>query len=195
MIWKRSPVVNRRFYYWVDIPGMYRENLPKTKDEFESKLVDLARVVRVVAGGRRFSFRVVMVVGNRAGKVGVGVAKGADVSSAVEKATKLAKKDLIVVPITEGGTILHQVEAKYGASRILLKPLLGSRGIVAGGAVRAVCDFAGIKNISSKVISRSGNKLNNARATILALQRLKPKRETDAKLKDDRETDAKKEKV
>ncbi|PIQ91859.1 MAG: 30S ribosomal protein S5 [Parcubacteria group bacterium CG11_big_fil_rev_8_21_14_0_20_39_14] len=152
---------------------MPKENLQKTKDEFDSKLVDLARVVRVVAGGRRFSFRAVMVVGNRAGKVGVGAAKGADVSLAVEKATRLAKKNLITVPITEKGTIFHLVEAKYGASKILLKPLSGSRGIVAGGAVRAVCDLAGIKSISSKVISRSGNKLNNARATIKALRALK----------------------
>jgi len=148
------------------------------KSEFESKLVDLARVARVVAGGRRFSFRAVVVVGNRAGKVGVGVEKGANVTLAIEKATRIAKNNLINVFITENGSIAHQVEAKYGASRVLLKPLFGSRGIVAGGAVRAVCDFAGIKNVSSKIISRSRNKLNNARATILALQKLKAHKST-----------------
>ncbi len=169
---------------------MPRENLLKIKDEFESKLVDLARVVRVVAGGRRFSFRAVMVVGNRSGKVGVGVAKGADVTLAVGKATRMAKDNLIDIPVTGDGTIPHEVEAKYSASRILLKPLLGSRGIVAGGAVRAVCDLAGIRNITSKVLSRSRNKLNNAMATIAALQKLKS-RKIDAKLKENRETDAK----
>ncbi len=147
----------------------------RQKDEFESKLIDLSRVSRVVAGGRRFSFRAVIVVGNRAGKVGVGIAKGLDVTSAVDKATRSAKKSMITIPINESGTIKHEVESKYCASRILLKPLLGSRGIIAGGAVRAVCDFAGIKNISSKVISRSGNKLNNAMATILALRELTKK--------------------
>jgi len=152
---------------------MRREERPK--DEFESKLIELSRVARVVAGGRRFSFRAVVVVGNRTGKVGVGIAKGLDVTSAVDKATRSAKKTLIEVPLNQSGTIEHEVEAKYCASRVLLKPLLGNRGIVAGGAVRAVCDFAGIKNISSKVISRSGNKLNNAMATILALKDLKKK--------------------
>lgn len=147
----------------------------RQKDEFESKLIELSRVARVMAGGRRFSFRAVIVVGNRTGKVGVGVAKGSDVTSAVDKATRSAKKSMIEIPLNESGTIPHEVEAKYCASRILLKPLFGSRGIVAGGAVRAVCDFAGIRNISSKILSRSGNKLNNAMATILALKELKKK--------------------
>lgn len=152
---------------------MRREEKPK--DGFESKLIELARVARTTAGGRRFSFRAVVVVGNRTGKVGVGISKGLDVTSAIDKATRSAKKTLIEVPLNQSGTIAHEVEAKYCASRILLKPLFGSRGIVAGGAVRAICDFAGIKNISSKVISRSGNKLNNAMATILALKELKKK--------------------
>ncbi len=163
------------------------------KQEFESKLLDLARVARVVAGGRRFSFRAIIVAGNRMGKVGVGVAKGVDVALAIEKATRLAKKNLISVPITKYGTIPHRVEAKFCASRILLNPLLGSRGIVAGGAVRVVCDLAGIKNISSKVISRSGNKLNNARATILALGKLKQKPETESKSKEINKVEAKNE--
>ncbi len=164
---------------------------PRVKEEFDSKLLDLARVARVVAGGRRFSFRAVIVVGNRTGKVGVGVAKGVDVTLAVEKAKRLAKKNLITVLITREGTIPHQVEAKFGASKILLKPLLGSRGIVAGGAVRAICDLAGIRNISSKVISRSRNKLNNARATILALKQLKPKKESEQKPKNESKAEVK----
>jgi len=144
----------------------------KKKEEFESKLLDLARVVRVAAGGRRFRFRAVMVIGNKEGKVGVGVAKGLDVAQAVEKATRSAKKNLIQVSIIKD-SIPHQVEAKFGASKVLLKPQRKGRGLVAGGTVRVICNLAGIKNISSKILGRTGNKLNNARATIKALQKLK----------------------
>jgi small subunit ribosomal protein S5 len=142
------------------------------KIEYEQKLLDVARVVRVVAGGRRFSFRAVVVVGNRKGEVGVGVGKGQDVSIAVEKAAIDAKKHLIKIPLIEG-TIPHQVEAKFGSAKVLLKPGLKGRGIVAGGAVRIICDLAGIENISGKILGKTKNKLNNARATIEALQKLK----------------------
>lgn len=150
---------------------MNKEKFEK-KEEFESKLLDLARVVRVAAGGRRFRFRAVMVIGNKEGKVGVGVAKGLDVAQAVEKATRSAKKNLIQVSIVKD-SIPHQVEAKFGASKVLLKPQRKGRGLVAGGTVRVICNLAGIKNISSKILGRTGNKLNNARATIKALQKLK----------------------
>lgn len=145
---------------------------PEKRDEFESKLLDLARVVRMTAGGRRFRFRAVVIVGNKMRKVGLGVAKGKDVAQAIEKATRLAKKNMIVVP-TVNETISHQVEAKFGAAKILLKPQRKGRGLVAGGTVRVICTLAGIKNISSKIIGRTGNKLNNARATIQALKELK----------------------
>ncbi len=151
---------------------MQREKIQKTKDEFDSKLLDLARVTRMTAGGRRFRFRAVMVIGNKTGKVGVGVAKGSDVAQAVEKATRLAKKSLIEVPIVKG-TISHQVEAKFGAARVLLKPQMKGRGVIAGGTVRVVCNLVGIKNITSKILGRTNNKLNNARATIKALKSLK----------------------
>lgn len=144
----------------------------KEKDEFESKLLDLARVTRVTAGGRHFRFRAVMVVGNKAGKIGVGVAKGLDVAQAVEKATKFAKKNIIEIPILED-TIPHEVYAKHSSAKVLIKPQKRGRGLVAGGTVRVICSLAGIKNISSKVLGRTGNKLNNARATIKALQQLK----------------------
>ncbi|XOB41603.1 MAG: ribosomal protein S5 [Candidatus Nealsonbacteria bacterium] len=144
------------------------------KEEFESKLLDLARVVRVAAGGRRFRFRAVMVIGNKEGKVGVGVAKGADVAQGVEKATRMAKKNLIEVPIIND-SIPHQVEAKFGPAKVLLRPQRKGRGLVAGGTVRVICNLAGIKNISSKILGRTSNKLNNARATIKALQKLKIK--------------------
>jgi len=142
------------------------------RDEFESKLLDLARVTRVAAGGRRFRFRAVMVAGNKAGKVGVGVAKGTDVVQAIEKATRMAKKNLITVPIVKD-TIPHEISAKFGPARILLRPQKKGRGLVAGGTVRVICNLAGIKNVSSKILSKTGNKLNNAKATIEALKKLK----------------------
>jgi small subunit ribosomal protein S5 len=148
----------------------------RVKDEFDSKLLDLARVTRVAAGGKRFRFRAVVVVGNKMRKVGIGLAKGLDVAQAVEKATRLAKKNLVEVPIVND-TIPHQVSSKYGAARILLKPQRKGRGLVAGGTVRVICSLAGIRNISSKVLGSTVNKLNNARATIDALKKLKVKEE------------------
>lgn len=143
----------------------------KEKDEFESKLLDLARVSHTRAGGKKLRFRAVIVSGNRAGKVGVGVATGFDVAQAVEKATRLSKKNLIIVPMKED-TIPHQVEAKFGPAEILLKPQRKGRGLVAGGTIRIICNLVGIKNVSSKMLGRTGNKLNNARATIKALNNL-----------------------
>jgi small subunit ribosomal protein S5 len=142
------------------------------REEFESKLLDLARVIHVRAGGKKLRFRAVVVTGNRAGKVGVGVATGLDVALALEKATFQSKKNMIEVPIIEE-TIPHEVYAKFSAARVILKPQRKGRGLVAGGTVRVICQLAGIKNISSKLLGRTGNKLNNARATIEALKKLK----------------------
>jgi len=146
----------------------------KPKDEFESVVLDLARVTRVTKGGKQLRFRAVVVAGNKKGKIGVGVAKGRDVSLAVEKSTRLAKKNLIEVPMFQE-TIPHEVESKYGPARVLLRPQAKGRGLVAGGQVRVICHLAGIRNISSKLLSRSRNKLNIARATIMALKKLKIK--------------------
>ncbi len=142
------------------------------KREYEQKLLDVARVVRVVAGGRRFRFRVVVAIGDKKGKVGLGVAKGQDVSSAVEKAVNKAKKHLVKISLLKG-TIPHSVEARYGSAKVALKPGRPGRGVVAGGAVRVICNLAGIENISAKIIGRTSNKLNNAQATIKALKSLK----------------------
>lgn len=144
----------------------------ETKEEFESKLLDLTRVERMTGGGRRLRFRAIIVYGNKNGKVGVGVAKGMDVAQAVEKATRLAKKNLIEIPIIDG-TIPFEIEAKFGAARVLLRPQRKGRGLVAGGTVRVICSLVGIKDISSKIISKSRNKLNNARAVLLAFKKLK----------------------
>lgn len=154
-------------------PYKTREPVVKEKPEFEQKLLDVARTARMVAGGRRFSFRTVVIIGNKKGKVGVGVAKGANVSIAVEKAVKQAKKHLIIIPLTAEKTIPHQVQAKYSAARVLLKPAVRGRGIIAGGTIRVICLLGGIENITAKIIGRTNNKLNNARATIKALEELK----------------------
>ncbi len=148
------------------------KELKKEKEEIESKLLDLARVTKVTGGGKNLKFRAVIVAGDKKGKVGIGVAKGIDVSQAVEKATRLAKKNLKDVPIVQG-TIPHEVQAAYGPAVVLLKPQKKGRGLVAGGTVRVVCSLAGIQDISSKILSRTTNKLNNAKATMKALEMLK----------------------
>lgn len=156
---------------------MPKENTLKEiekKDTFESKLLDLTRVTRVRAGGKYLRFRALVVVGNRNGQVGIGINKGKDVAQAIEKATKVAKKNLINVPIVNE-TIPYEVKVKFGPAKILLRPQSKGRGLVAGGVVRTICALAGIKNISSKIISRSKNKLNNAQAVILALKQLRAK--------------------
>ncbi len=121
-----------------------------------------------MAGGKRMSFRATVVIGDRKGRVGVGTGKGADVSIAIAKGTKRAEKGFIRVPIVNG-TIPHRIEKKFGAAVIMLKPAPAGTGIRAGGAVRVVLELAGVPNAVGKIFG-SKNKLNNARATILALQ-------------------------
>jgi small subunit ribosomal protein S5 len=144
----------------------------KKEEKIESKLLELKRVSHTRAGGKKLRFRAVVVVGNKMGKVGVGVDSGLDVSQAIEKATYQAKKNMIEIPIVKD-TIPHEVYAKYGPAKILLKPQRKGRGLVAGGTVRIICILAGIKNISSKNLGRTSNKMNVARATIEALKKLK----------------------
>ena len=143
----------------------------KEEKEFESKLLDLARVTRVRAGGRTFRFRATVVLGNRNGKVGVGVSKGRDVSQAIEKATSKAKKHLIDIVI-KNETIPFDVKVKYQSARILLRPQKKGRGIIAGGVTRTICELAGIKNITAKLLSKTNNKINIAKATMKALEKL-----------------------
>ena len=145
----------------------------REKPEYDQKLIDLRRVARVMAGGRRFSFRASLVIGNRKGDVGFASAKGVDTALAIEKAFKQARKHMVRVPLTKEGTIPHEVRAKHAGSRLLLKPARQGRGIMAGGPVRVVCDLAGVRDITGKILSRSTNKLNNALVTMKALQQLK----------------------
>jgi small subunit ribosomal protein S5 len=135
-------------------------------------MLDIRRVTRVVAGGRRFSFSVTIVIGNGKGQVGVGIGKAGDTALAIEKATRNAKKHLITVPLTADLSIPHEVSAKYDASEVMLIPTPG-KGFKAGSATRAVLEFAGVKHVSAKILSRSKNQLNNARATIEALKKLR----------------------
>jgi small subunit ribosomal protein S5 len=151
-----------------------KRNVRREKPEFDQKLLDLARVTRVVKGGRRFRFRATLVIGNRKGKVGVGVAKGSDVSDAIQKAYNNAQKNMISVEMA-GTSIPHDVSMKLGSAKVLLKPATEGQGIIAGGAVRSVVDLAGIKDVVSKSLGAS-NKLNVARATVEALKTLKPAR-------------------
>jgi len=163
---------------------MARENRKfgrkREKSEFDQKLLDLARVTRVVKGGRRFRFRATLVIGNRKGKVGVGVGKGADVSDAINKAVNDAKKKMIIVSM-EKNSIPHDIQYKLGSAKIILKPAAPGRGVIAGGAVRAVVDLAGIKDIVSKSLGTS-NKLNVARAAIAALAALQNTRNRKARI-------------
>lgn len=170
----------------------------KPEQEFGQKLLDLARVARVTKGGRRFSFRATIVIGDKKGRVAVGVKKGKDVQFAVEKAFRSAKKSLINAPMTKEGTIPYDTYGKSGSSIVFLKPALEGRGIIAGGAVRTVCDLAGYKSIIGKIISRSGNKLNIARATIEAIKKVRVleksenKQQKEEKIKKDADSSIKK---
>jgi len=148
------------------------DEIKEKEEKIETKLLDLKRVSHTRAGGKKLRFRAVIVAGNKNGKVGVGVASGLDVSQAIEKATFQAKKKMIEVPIVNE-TIPHEVYAKFGPAKILLKPQRRGRGLVAGGTVRVICILAGIKNISSKNLGRTTNKMNVAQATIEALKKLK----------------------
>ena len=156
---------------------------PREKSEFDQKTLDIRRVTRVVAGGKRFRFRATVVLGDHKGRVGVGVDKGADTSEAIEKAARAAKKSLINVPI-KNGTIPHEIVGKFSSAIVLLRPAKEGHGIVAGGPVRVVVGLAGITSIVSKILGTTTNKLNNARATIEDLKELKsearnPKSETN----------------
>ncbi len=142
--------------------------------EFESEVLEINRVERMASGGRRLRFRALVIAGDKKGRVGAGLAKGTDVQQAIEKATKRAQREMIKIPITKEGTISHEVKAKYGAATVLLKPQSEGRGLVAGGTLRTICNMAGIENISGKLLGNTRNKLNNSRATLKALQQLKP---------------------
>lgn len=144
----------------------------RTRPEFDQKIISIRRVTRVMAGGRRFSFSVAMVVGDKKGKVGVGIGKAGDTQLAIDKAVRDAKKHMIVVPMNKDSHLPHDVHTKYASSEVMIMPAPG-RGLVAGSSVRTVLEMAGVKDVTAKIFSRSKNKLNNARAAVEALKLLK----------------------
>jgi small subunit ribosomal protein S5 len=152
--------------------GRRPEVAPEEK-QFDERVVHIDRVARVVKGGRRFRFRALVVVGDRKNRVGIGIAKGADVTAAVTKATEVAKKHFITVPVKDG-TIPHESEAKVGGARILIKPASQGTGLIAGGTVRTILEVAGVHNALSKSLG-STNKANTAYATIEALRNVVPR--------------------
>ncbi len=136
--------------------------------QFDERVVHIDRVARVVKGGRRFRFRALVVVGDHKGKIGIGIAKGADVTTAITKAVEVAKKHFVHIHIVNG-TVPHESEVKVGGARILIKPAVLGTGLIAGGVVRTVLEVAGISNVLSKSLG-SSNKINTAYATLAALQ-------------------------
>jgi small subunit ribosomal protein S5 len=144
----------------------------RVRPEFEQKIISIRRVTRVMAGGRRFSFSVAMVIGDKKGKVGVGIGKAGDTQLAIEKAVRDAKRDMITIPMNKDGHIPHDAHVKYASSEVMIQPAPG-RGLVAGSSVRTVLEMGGVKDVTAKIFSRSKNKLNNARAAVEALKQLK----------------------
>ena len=159
---KRNPRRARR--------GNRREE--RVRSEFDQKIISIRRVTRVMAGGRRFSFSVAIVIGNKKGKVGVGIGKAGDTQLAIEKAVRSARKHLIEIPLNKYQHIPHDVHVKVSSSEVMIMPAPG-RGLVAGSSVRTVLELGGVKDVTAKIFSRSKNKLNNARAAIAALKKLK----------------------
>lgn len=156
-------------------PGMrpMRRGADKPSDDIEQRIVDLARVTRVMAGGKRMKFRACMIIGDRKGRVGMGLAKGIDVSAAIAKAVTQARKHLTKVTIVDG-TIPHAVTVKEKSARIMIRPAKKGSGIKAGGVVRIILDLAGIKDATAKILG-AGNKINNSRATLKALSSFVPR--------------------
>jgi small subunit ribosomal protein S5 len=161
----------------------------KAQDGFEEKIVQVSRVSKKTKGGNKIGFSVLMVVGNRNGKVGVGLGKAGDVSLSIKKGVSLAKKHAIEVPIING-TIPFEFYIKLGAAKVLLKPAPTGSGVIAGGAVRSVVSLAGIENISSKVLG-TDNQASNVYATIEALKRLAERYKREARRKDAKRNESK----
>ncbi|KKW19186.1 MAG: 30S ribosomal protein S5 [Parcubacteria group bacterium GW2011_GWA2_51_10] len=141
------------------------------RSEFGQKLIGIRRVARVMAGGRRFNFSAALVLGDKKGRVGVGLGKAADTALAIEKATRHAKRGMLTLNLTKTQSIPHNVSAKYCASVVEIRPSPG-RGLVAGSSVRSVLELAGVRDVTAKLLSRSKNPINNARAAMEALKQI-----------------------
>jgi small subunit ribosomal protein S5 len=142
------------------------------KVEWSERVVAIQRVTKVVKGGKKMSFRAVVVVGDEQGQVGVGVGKAGDVITAVRKGVSDGKKNVITVPLTSSNSIPHKIDGRFGAAKLILRPSAPGSGVIAGGSIRTVLELAGVKNILSKQLG-SNNLLNNARATVNGLSNLR----------------------
>jgi len=149
-----------------------RQQMEREEKQFDERVVYVNRVARVVKGGRRFRFQALIVAGDHKGRIGVGVSKGADVAAAVNKATDVAKKNMVKISMYKG-TLTHEVEGRVGGSKILIMPASPGTGLIAGGVVRTVLEVAGIENALSKSLG-SSNRINTAYAALAALQAMKP---------------------
>ena len=166
-------------------PSRQRDQRPRrdqqTREEspYDERVVFVNRVARVVKGGRRFRFQALVILGDHKGQVGIGISKGADVNAAVTKATEVAKKSLITLPI-HNGTLIHDVEAKTSGAKILILPAAPGTGLIAGGVVRTILEVAGYENALSKAHG-SSNRLNMAYAALEALKSMTPRNQWVAK--------------
>ena len=155
--------------------GRGRKPGREVKSEFDNKVLDIARVARVTKGGKRFSFRATVVIGDGKGRIGMGIAQGKDVAQSVQKSINLAKKNLFSIEL-KGNTIPYEILWKSKSAIVLLKPAKEGHGVKAGGPVRVIAQLLGIKDLTGKLLSRTNNKINIARATIEALRKLKIKK-------------------
>jgi small subunit ribosomal protein S5 len=147
----------------------------RERSEFDQKTVEVKRVTRVTSGGKRMRFRALVVIGDKKGKVGMGLRKGADVSESVNKAVNTAKKNMITLALINQ-TIPHEISVKYKSSKLMLKPARPGTGVIADGAMRQMFELAGVKNVVSKMLG-SNNKVNNIKAVFEAFRNLKSKEE------------------
>ena len=158
----------------------YRRNSNVQEPKFVERLIKISRVSKVTKGGKKLSFRAIVVIGNEKGKVGVGVAKADDVVNAFKKAKADGHKNLIELPITKSLSIPHDISGNFGACKVIMRPSIEGSGVIAGGAVRIVLEVAGVKNVIAKQLG-SNNLLNNARAAICALENLTTKSQVSQK--------------
>ena len=154
--------------------GRRGSSFGRVKPEFDQKILNIRRVTRVVAGGRRFSFSVALVAGDKKGAVGLGLGKAGDTALAINKALRNAKKNMIRLNLTKSMSIPHELSAKFSSSHIILRPNKG-RGLVAGSVIRDIVKLSGMKDITGKILSNSKNKLNNSKAVMAALSQISSK--------------------
>ncbi len=157
-------------------PGPKRrsQSFGRPKPEFDQKILNIRRVTRVVAGGRRFSFSVALVAGDKKGSIGLGLGKAGDTSLAINKALRNAKKNMVRLNLTKTMSIPHEVKAKFSSAQVMIMPNKG-RGLVAGSVLRDIIKLAGIKDVTGKILSGSKNKLNNAKAVMEAFSQISSK--------------------